>query len=137
MLGLDNPIHILFLLVIALLLFGAKRLPEMGRSLGEGLRGFKDSVSGDSHDSPLSHMTSDAQPRACRRLPAATPLPTTEPVRERVSPEWAARRHAGSTSVTPLACRVGLLVSDRRTSDDADARRVRADRASPVTTTSV
>ena len=47
MLGLDNPIHILFVLVIVLLVFGAKRLPEMGKSLGEGLRGFKDSVSGD------------------------------------------------------------------------------------------
>jgi len=49
MMGLDNPLHIAFLLVIVLLVFGAKRLPEMGRSLGEGLRGFKDSVSGETH----------------------------------------------------------------------------------------
>jgi sec-independent protein translocase protein TatA len=49
MMGLDNPLHIAFLLVIVLLVFGAKRLPEMGRSLGEGLRGFKDSVSGATH----------------------------------------------------------------------------------------
>ena len=34
MLGLDNPVHILFLLIVLLLVFGAKRLPEMGRSLG-------------------------------------------------------------------------------------------------------
>ncbi|MHB2001005.1 MAG: twin-arginine translocase TatA/TatE family subunit, partial [Solirubrobacteraceae bacterium] len=47
--GLDNPLHIAFLLVILLLVFGAKRLPEMGRSLGEGLRGFKDTMTGDSH----------------------------------------------------------------------------------------
>ena len=47
--GLDNPLHIAFLLVILLLVFGAKRLPEMGRSLGEGLRGFRDSMSGDAH----------------------------------------------------------------------------------------
>ena len=47
MVGLDNPIHILFLLVIVLLVFGAKRLPEMGRSLGAGLRGFKESISGE------------------------------------------------------------------------------------------
>ena len=32
MLGLDNPIHLLFLLVLLLVVFGAKRLPEMGRS---------------------------------------------------------------------------------------------------------
>ena len=44
--GLDNPIHIAFLLVILLLVFGAKRLPEMGHSLGSGLRGFKESLSG-------------------------------------------------------------------------------------------
>ena len=47
MLGLDNPIHLLILLSVLLLLFGAKRLPEMGRSLGSGLRGFKDSISGE------------------------------------------------------------------------------------------
>jgi sec-independent protein translocase protein TatA len=45
--GLDNPLHIAFLLVLLLLVFGAKRLPEMGRSLGEGLRGFKSAVSGE------------------------------------------------------------------------------------------
>lgn len=48
MVGLDNPIHLAFLLVILLLVFGAKRLPEMGRSLGAGLRGFKESISGES-----------------------------------------------------------------------------------------
>ena len=48
MLGLENPIHLAFLLVILLLVFGAKRLPEMGRSLGSGLRGFRDSLSGES-----------------------------------------------------------------------------------------
>lgn len=44
--GLDNPLHIAFLLVIVLLVFGAKRLPEIGRSLGSGLRGFKESING-------------------------------------------------------------------------------------------
>jgi sec-independent protein translocase protein TatA len=45
--GLDNPIHIAFLLILLLLVFGAKRLPEMGRSLGDGMRGFKDALGGD------------------------------------------------------------------------------------------
>ena len=45
--GLDNPIHIAFLLILLLLVFGAKRLPEMGRSLGHGMRGFKDAISGE------------------------------------------------------------------------------------------
>jgi sec-independent protein translocase protein TatA len=45
--GLDNPIHLAILLMILLLVFGAKRLPEMGRSLGSGLRGFKEAISGE------------------------------------------------------------------------------------------
>jgi sec-independent protein translocase protein TatA len=43
--GLDNPIHLAFLLAILLMVFGAKRLPELGRSLGSGMRGFKESIS--------------------------------------------------------------------------------------------
>ena len=46
MTGLTSPTHIGLLLLIALLLFGAKRLPEIGRSLGSGMREFKDSVAG-------------------------------------------------------------------------------------------
>jgi sec-independent protein translocase protein TatA len=58
MLGLDNPIHLIFLLVLLLLVFGAKRLPEMGRSLGSGMRGFRESLSGES-----SQPTALEQPR--------------------------------------------------------------------------
>jgi sec-independent protein translocase protein TatA len=50
MVGLDNPLHIAILLAALLLIFGAKRLPEMGRSLGAGLRGFKESISGETHE---------------------------------------------------------------------------------------
>ena len=61
--GLVTPVHLIFLLLLALLLFGAKRLPEIGRSLGTGMREFKDSVSGkDSDDEPaeLPMQTTDA-----------------------------------------------------------------------------
>ena len=47
MLGLENPLHIAIILLVVVLLFGAKRLPELGRSLGSGLRGFKESLGGD------------------------------------------------------------------------------------------
>ena len=38
--------ELVIVLVILLVIFGAKRLPEVGRSLGAGMRGFKDSISG-------------------------------------------------------------------------------------------
>jgi sec-independent protein translocase protein TatA len=50
--GLDNPLHILFLLLIVMLVFGAKRLPEIGRSLGTGLRDFRTSLQGGETSAP-------------------------------------------------------------------------------------
>jgi sec-independent protein translocase protein TatA len=47
---LETRWHIVLLLVIALLLFGGKRLPEIGRSLGSGMREFKDGISGESQN---------------------------------------------------------------------------------------
>ena len=48
-----GPLEIVILLVIVLLIFGPKRLPDLGRSLGRGMREFKDSVTGkDSDDEP-------------------------------------------------------------------------------------
>jgi sec-independent protein translocase protein TatA len=58
MLGIfENPVHLLMVLVVVMLLFGAKRLPEVGRSLGAGLRGFKESVSGQDELSPAADPT--------------------------------------------------------------------------------
>jgi sec-independent protein translocase protein TatA len=51
--GLDNPLHIAFLLIIVLMVFGAKRLPELGKSLGTGMRGFKDALNPGSDESHL------------------------------------------------------------------------------------
>jgi sec-independent protein translocase protein TatA len=48
--GWISPWELLILLVVVLLVFGPKRLPEMGRSLGKGLREFKDSISGKDDD---------------------------------------------------------------------------------------
>ena len=44
--GIDSPVKILFVLVIALIVLGPKRLPEVGKSLGQGIREFRSSVSG-------------------------------------------------------------------------------------------
>ena len=42
--GLFQPMHLLVILGIALLIFGPKKLPELGKGLGEGIRGFKDAI---------------------------------------------------------------------------------------------
>jgi sec-independent protein translocase protein TatA len=68
MLGLDNPIHIIFLLVLLLLVFGAKRLPELGRSLGSGMRGFKDSLSGE----PNHHAALEQPAAPAAHAPSST-----------------------------------------------------------------
>jgi sec-independent protein translocase protein TatA len=57
MMGLDNPLHLAFLFMLLLLVFGAKRLPELGRSLGSGLRGFKESISGESGPAQLEQAS--------------------------------------------------------------------------------
>jgi sec-independent protein translocase protein TatA len=69
--GLDNPIHIAFLLILLLLVFGAKRLPEMGRSLGDGMRGFKDALSGESTQTPTQPARQAATEPASRPMLAA------------------------------------------------------------------
>ncbi len=45
--GLFQPTHLLVILVICLLVFGPKKLPELGKGLGEGIRGFRDGMKGD------------------------------------------------------------------------------------------
>ena len=65
-----GPLEIVGLLLLALLLFGAKRLPEIGRSLGRGMREFKDSIAGKDDDTPeLTQSTT----------PAETPAPPSQP----------------------------------------------------------
>jgi sec-independent protein translocase protein TatA len=70
--GLDNPIHIAFVLILLLLVFGAKRLPEMGRSIGSGMRGFKDAISGE-HDetAPIAHEAAATPPVELQSAPQA------------------------------------------------------------------
>jgi sec-independent protein translocase protein TatA len=90
--GLDNPLHIAFLLVILLLVFGARRLPEIGRSLGGGLREFKQSVTGESsgHD-PQQPGQQQQQPPQQPAQPASLPpgavqAPTPPPPQQQPVP---------------------------------------------------
>lgn len=81
--GLDNPIHLALLVVVLLLLFGAKRIPEIGRSLGGGLREFKHSINGEgpaqSHDQQQPTLHAGAPPTPVQApIPVQTPTQTPE-----------------------------------------------------------
>jgi sec-independent protein translocase protein TatA len=65
-----GPWEIILLLLLALLLFGAKRLPEIGRSMGKGMREFKDSLSGKERD--------DDEPAELPMQTTETPVATRE-----------------------------------------------------------
>jgi len=80
--GLDNPLHIVILVVVLLLVFGARRLPEIGRSLGSGMREFKDSISGESKSPTLTAGEQQPQPPAAQPVaaqPVAAPAPQQAP----------------------------------------------------------
>jgi sec-independent protein translocase protein TatA len=49
-----SPVQIIIVLAIALLIFGPKRLPEMGRHLGRGIRDFKDGIAGSTPTQPTA-----------------------------------------------------------------------------------
>jgi sec-independent protein translocase protein TatA len=71
-----GPWELIILLGILLLVFGAKRLPEIGRSMGKGMREFKDSVSGLEETTVSTTTTTTATPTPTRvELPSATPVP--------------------------------------------------------------
>ena len=69
--------ELIIILVIVLVLFGAKRLPELGRSLGGGMREFKDSVTGKGDEpAELEAGPEDTGDETAQR-PATTPTETT------------------------------------------------------------
>ena len=69
-----GPVEIIIVLVIVLLIFGPKRLPDLGRSLGRGMREFKDSVTGKDDDKQLEERHAE---QAAPVAPVATTTATT------------------------------------------------------------
>jgi sec-independent protein translocase protein TatA len=65
-----GPLEIIIVLVVVLLIFGPKRLPQLGRSLGGGMREFKDSVTGKTEDHHDELDTADAKPEPVRAEPS-------------------------------------------------------------------
>ena len=71
-----QPTHLLFVLVVALLVLGPKRLPEAGRALGRGIRDFRSAMSGEEdHQSTIS-ATATTPPAPPPTAAATQPEPT-------------------------------------------------------------
>lgn len=68
-----GPLELAIVLIIALVIFGPKRLPDLGRSLGSGMREFKDSITGKSEEEEKLEETQ-------RELEKQSPATTAEPV---------------------------------------------------------
>jgi sec-independent protein translocase protein TatA len=66
-----GPLEIVIILVIVLIIFGPKRLPDLGRSLGHGMREFKDSVTGKDKEELPDRSADQSEPER-EREPAAT-----------------------------------------------------------------
>src|SRR5204863_802566 len=67
-----GPAEIIIVLVIVLLIFGPKRLPDLGRSLGRGMREFKDSVTGKDDDKQLEEQNAEQAAPVAPAEPVAT-----------------------------------------------------------------
>jgi sec-independent protein translocase protein TatA len=72
-----GPLELAIVLVVALLVLGPKRLPEVGRSLGNGIREFKDSLANESHDhdDDETHLDTEEPPKPVTTAAATAPAP--------------------------------------------------------------
>ncbi|HEY1265698.1 MAG TPA: twin-arginine translocase TatA/TatE family subunit [Candidatus Binatia bacterium] len=65
--GILQPGHLLLILFVALIVFGPKKLPELGKGLGEAIRGFKKSLNEDDQSTRLAPHKSEAEPAKDRQ----------------------------------------------------------------------
>lgn len=80
--GLTNPVHLAFIAVIALVVLGPKRLPDLAKTLGNGLREFRDAISVDGSRSPSEPAPAVEMESTYPVAPAAaeaTPQPAAAP----------------------------------------------------------
>jgi len=89
--GLFQPMHLIIILVIALLIFGPGKLPELGKGLGKSIREFKKAMSGDeSNSSP--DMKKEAAPQDTIEMEKETISQNTVEVEKESLPQGTSER---------------------------------------------
>jgi Sec-independent protein translocase protein TatA len=78
--GIENPVHLLFIAAAALIFLGPRRLPDLAKALGHGIREFRESINlGEEDDArvpaPATAATAQAAPPAAERADAVPPAP--------------------------------------------------------------
>lgn len=75
--GIESPVHLLFIAVVALIVLGPKRLPDLARALGQGIREFRQSLD-EGANQPEPHAAAPAQ-TVTPAASASSPTPTSPP----------------------------------------------------------
>jgi sec-independent protein translocase protein TatA len=84
--GIENPVHLLFIAAVALIVLGPKRLPEVAKALGHGIREFREAISqpaGMQEPPPAAYQQSPVtyqQPPVAPEPPVAGPADGAQPV---------------------------------------------------------
>jgi TatA/E family protein of Tat protein translocase len=102
--GIESPLHLLFIAVVALLVLGPRRLPKLARAVGQGMREFREAVSGDgageaapyadsaeppavARPAPAPVVAAEDVPASIERVDGATPVDPARPVRSDDAPD--------------------------------------------------
>jgi sec-independent protein translocase protein TatA len=87
--GIENPVHLLFIAVIALLVLGPRRLPDLARAVGKGVREFRDAINSGSEPEqvhppaeqalvPAAPVNGPAQPVSAPAQPVQAPAESVQ-----------------------------------------------------------
>jgi sec-independent protein translocase protein TatA len=94
--GIESPVHLLFIAAVALVVLGPKRLPEVARALGKGIREFREAMSEEAAHSASPHTPARGDP-GTGSFPEGEPARTHAPARGE-----AATEHSTQVQTSPL-----------------------------------
>jgi sec-independent protein translocase protein TatA len=99
--GLFQPMHLLLILGIALLFFGPKRLPELGKGLGTSIRDFRDAMSGGKPEDKTASLEAPKAAVAAPTPPVAAPVMAAQPPAAAPAPMPQSAANPPGTGNTP------------------------------------